>query len=47
LTAEDTAEITVIEANKQEVLRMIQDGRIRDGKSIAGLLFYLQNNISR
>lgn len=47
LTAEDTAEITVIEANKQEVLRMIKDGRIRDGKSIAGLLFYLQNNGAR
>ena len=42
LTAEDTDEITVVETTTGEAMKMLEDGRIRDGKTIAGLLFYLQ-----
>ncbi|MEN8613845.1 NUDIX hydrolase [Dehalogenimonas sp. THU2] len=41
LVAEDTDEITLVRASRAEVTRMISGGTIRDGKSIAGLLFYL------
>lgn len=41
LVAEDTDEITLLRAPKSEILKMIGDGTIRDGKSVAGLLFYL------
>jgi len=40
LTAEDSDEITLLRASRDEILRMISDGTIRDGKSIAGLLYY-------
>jgi ADP-ribose pyrophosphatase len=40
LTAEDSEEITLLRVSKDEVLKLIADGSIRDGKSIAGLLFY-------
>jgi ADP-ribose pyrophosphatase len=41
LTAEDSYEITLVRVSRVEALKMISDGTIRDGKSIAGLLFYL------
>jgi ADP-ribose pyrophosphatase len=40
LTAEDSDEITLVRVSKEEALTLIADGTIRDGKSIAGLLFY-------
>jgi ADP-ribose pyrophosphatase len=40
LTAEDSDEITLLRVSKDEVLKLIADGSIHDGKSIAGLLFY-------
>jgi ADP-ribose pyrophosphatase len=40
LTAEDSDEITLVRVTKEEALKLITDGTIRDGKSIAGLLFY-------
>jgi ADP-ribose pyrophosphatase len=40
LIAEDSEEITLVRVSKDEVLKLIADGTIRDGKSIAGLLFY-------
>jgi ADP-ribose pyrophosphatase len=40
LTAEDSDEITLVRVSKEEALKLIADGTIRDGKSIAGLLFY-------
>ncbi len=41
LTAEDSDEITLVRVSPADALRMITDGTIRDGKSIAGLLYYL------
>lgn len=41
LIAEDSDEITLVRVTPAEALRMVSDGSIRDGKSIAGLLFYL------
>ena len=43
LIAEDSDEITLIRVTKDEALRLIADGTIRDGKSIAGLLFYFNS----
>ena len=40
LTAEDSDEITLIRVTRDEALKLIADGTIRDGKSIAGFLFY-------
>ena len=40
LTAEDSDEITLVRVTKPDVLKLIADGTIQDGKSIAGLLFY-------
>ena len=41
LTAEDSDEISLLRVTSAEAQRMISDGTIRDGKSIAGLLYYL------
>ena len=41
LTAEDSDEISLMRVTPAEAQRMISDGTIRDGKSIAGLLYYL------
>jgi ADP-ribose pyrophosphatase len=41
LTAEDSDEITLVRVSREKALEMIRNGTIRDGKSIAGLLFYL------
>jgi ADP-ribose pyrophosphatase len=43
LTAEDTDEITLVRMSKEEALKLISEGTIRDGKSIAGLLFYFNS----
>jgi ADP-ribose pyrophosphatase len=40
LIADDSDEITLVRVSKAEALKLISDGSIRDGKSIAGLLFY-------
>ncbi len=42
LQAEDTEVITVVKVPLKDVLGLITSHRIRDAKSIAGLLFYLQ-----
>lgn len=44
LVAEDTEEITLVKASSDDVRRMIKTGVIADSKSIAGLLFYLDNS---
>lgn len=40
LTAEDSEEITLVTVSKEEALKLIAEGKIIDGKSIAGLLYY-------
>ena len=40
LIAEDSDEIALIRVTKNEAFKLIGDGTIRDGKSIAGILFY-------
>ncbi|XUW99473.1 MAG: NUDIX hydrolase [Dehalogenimonas sp.] len=40
LTAEDSDEITLLRVSREEALELITKGTIRDGKSIAGLLYY-------
>ncbi|APV44575.1 ADP-ribose diphosphatase [Dehalogenimonas formicexedens] len=40
LTAEDSDEITLVRMSRAEVVKSIRNGAIRDGKSIAGLLYY-------
>lgn len=47
LVAEDTEEITLLRASEDEVRMLIKDGSVQDGKSIAGLLFYLSYNKCR
>ncbi len=41
LVAEDTYEITLLRASKSDILKMINDRTICDGKSVAALLFYI------
>jgi ADP-ribose pyrophosphatase len=41
LTAEDTDEIELVPTPPRDILRLIADGTLEDGKSIAGLLLYL------
>jgi ADP-ribose pyrophosphatase len=42
LKAEDTAGIEVVPVPVAEILEIIASGRIQDGKSIAGLLYFLE-----
>ncbi|MCX7912245.1 MAG: NUDIX hydrolase [Dehalococcoidales bacterium] len=41
LSAEDTAGITIVPVRPEGIPEMIASGRIEDGKTIAGLLYYL------
>jgi ADP-ribose pyrophosphatase len=42
LTAEDTEGIKLVKKTLPEIRKMLADGKIRDGKSIAGLYMYLE-----
>ena len=42
LTAEDTEGIKLVKKTVPEIRKMLADGKIRDGKSIAGLYMYLE-----
>jgi ADP-ribose pyrophosphatase len=42
LKAEDTANIEVVEMPVADIIPAIASGRIQDGKSIAGLMYYLE-----
>jgi len=42
LSAEDTAGIELVKLPEREIMEAITSGKIQDGKSIAGLLYYLE-----